>query len=207
MKIIPISVELLDIPTEPIYAYRRIEEAGRTCYKSENKNNDVKLTESFIRGLIKSGHTSVLEHLNISFRIVCDRGTSHQLVRHRHIAVSQQSTRYVSSESGIEVIKPLSLCEGTPGYDIWVDSIKSSEKGYANLMKCDMVDKDLARSVLPLCTKTELVITTNAREWRQIIKQRSSPHAHENIRLVANMLLAELCKYYPVVFEDLKKGD
>ena len=204
VRVVPIGVELLniDIPDYTLKSYKLIEEAGRTCYKSENKNNSRELTESFIRGLIKSGHTSVLEHLSISARIICDRGTSHQLVRHRHIAVSQQSTRYVSSEP-LEVIKPISLKEGTDAYAKWLIAMFETSQTYAKLMDLG-VGKDIARSVLPICTKTELVITANAREWRHIIEQRSSKHAHENIREVSKLLLDELMGILPVLFEDLE---
>ena len=202
MKITPISVEMLEKPKSPITAYRRIEEAGRTCYKSHNKNNSEDITKSFIRGLIKSGHTSVLEHLNISFRIICDRGTSHQLVRHRHIAISQQSTRYVDSKD-LEVIKPPSLEKGSESYNIWLSAVEKIEQNYNSLLT-ESGQKDTARAILPLCTKTELVITANAREWRHIIAQRSSQQAHENIRCLSKLILDELCKHYPVIFEDLR---
>ena len=205
IKQVPISVELLNI-NQPYYtlkSYKLIEEAGRTCYKSENKNNSIEITESFIKGLIKSGHTSVLEHLTVSARIVCDRGTSHQLVRHRHIAVSQQSTRYVTSEP-LEVIKPLSLDDNSLGYARWLKSVNDASENYSRLMEIG-AGKDVARSTLPICTKTELVVTTNVREWRHIIRQRSSKHAHENIREVARLLLDEFMEVLPVIFEDLKE--
>ena len=145
IKQVPISVELLNI-NQPYYtlkSYKLIEEAGRTCYKSENKNNSIEITESFIKGLIKSGHTSVLEHLTVSARIVCDRGTSHQLVRHRHIAVSQQSTRYVTSEP-LEVIKPLSLDDNSLGYARWLKSVNDASENYSRLMEIG-AGKDVAR--------------------------------------------------------------
>ena len=205
MKIVPISVELLNTGccNYTNKSYKLIEEAGRTCYKSENKGDCLDLTKSFIRGLIKSGHTSVLEHLTVSARIVCDRGTSHQLVRHRHIAVSQQSTRYVSSED-LEVIKPISLEPASLEYARWLLSVEEDETNYNRLLELG-ADKDIARSVLPLCTKTELVISANIREWRHIIEQRSSKHAHENIREVARLLLDEFMEVLPVLFEDFEE--
>ena len=205
IKQVPISVELLNINQihYTLKSYKLIEEAGRTCYKSDNKNNSIEITESFIKGLIKSGHTSVLEHLTVSARIICDRGTSHQLVRHRHIAVSQQSTRYVTSEP-LEVIKPLSLDKSSLGYAKWLKSVNDASENYSSLLEIG-VGKDIARSTLPICTKTELVVTTNIREWRHIIQQRSSKHAHENIREVARLLLDEFMEALPVIFEDLKE--
>ena len=212
IKQVPISVELLNINQihYTLKSYKLIEEAGRTCYKSENKNNSIeitesliKITESFIKGLIKSGHTSVLEHLTVSARIICDRGTSHQLVRHRHIAVSQQSTRYVTSEP-LEVIKPLSLDKSSLGYAKWLKSVNDASENYSSLLEIG-VGKDIARSTLPICTKTELVITTNIREWRHIIQQRRSKYAHENAREVARQLLILFYSELPALFEDLKE--
>lgn len=205
IKQVPISVELLNIDQihYTLESYKLIEEAGRTCYKSENKNNSIEITESFIKGLIKSGHTSVLEHLNVSARIICDRGTSHQLVRHRHIAVSQQSTRYVTSEP-LEVIKPLSLDKGSLGYARWLKSVNDASENYSSLLELG-AGKDIARSTLPICTKTELVITANVREWRHIIQQRSSKYAHENAREVARQLLILFYSELPALFEDLKE--
>ena len=205
IKQVPISVELLNINQlyYTLKSYKLIEEAGRTCYKSENKNNSIETTESFIKGLIKSGHTSVLEHLTVSARIICDRGTSHQLVRHRHIAVSQQSTRYVTSEP-LEVIKPLSLDDNSLGYARWLKSVNDASENYSSLLEIG-VGKDIARSTLPICAKTELVITTNIREWRHIIQQRSSKYAHENVREVARQLLILLYSELPALFEDLKE--
>ena len=59
-----------------------LERAGRTCYRSEDRIGDG-TAESFIRGIIRRGHESVIEHASVSARIICDRSTSHQLVRHR----------------------------------------------------------------------------------------------------------------------------
>ena len=72
---------------------KHIEKAGRVCYKSENNiSNDS--AEKFIRNILKRGHESVIEHASITFKIVCDRGVSHEIVRHRIASYSQESTRY-----------------------------------------------------------------------------------------------------------------
>jgi len=86
-----------------------LEEAGRTCYKSEDritKNS----ADDFIRMIIDRGHETVLEHASISVRIVCDRGVSHEIVRHRLASYSQESTRYCDySGNGIQLIHPPGL--------------------------------------------------------------------------------------------------
>ena len=92
MKIINPSVQLEDeIDGQAIL--KKLERIGRTCYKSEN-NITEDSAERFIQNIIKSGHESVLEHVNISVRVICDRGVTHELVRHRIASYSQESTRY-----------------------------------------------------------------------------------------------------------------
>jgi thymidylate synthase (FAD) len=75
---------------------QHIENAGRTCYKSEGKNPEcnVEKTKKFVGGIIKRGHHSVIEHCNITVRFITNRGCTHELVRHRLAAYSQESTRY-----------------------------------------------------------------------------------------------------------------
>ena len=81
MKIIEPSVELVD-DFDAAAVMSKIERAGRVCYKSE-ANIKPESAEKFIRGIIKRGHESVIEHACVSFKIICDRGVTHELVRHR----------------------------------------------------------------------------------------------------------------------------
>ena len=101
---------------------KHIEKVGRTCYKSEDKITS-KSAKEFVASLIKRGHESVIEHANVSVRFVVDRGVSHELVRHRLCAFSQESTRYVNySRKGIEFILPP-----------WVTDIPLGEYGLSNV--------------------------------------------------------------------------
>jgi thymidylate synthase (FAD) len=70
-----------------------IERAGRVCYKSEDRITD-ESAEAFVRGIIKRGHDAVIEHATATFHIICDRGVSHETVRHRLASFCQESTRY-----------------------------------------------------------------------------------------------------------------
>ena len=85
---------------------QKLELAGRTAYKSEDKIT----TDSagrFIRTLVDRGHESVIEHVNISVKFVCDRGVTHELVRHRLVSYTQESTRYCNySQKGVTFIEP-----------------------------------------------------------------------------------------------------
>ena len=71
---------------------KTIESIGRICYKSENKiteDSDI----AFAEKIIKNGHESVIEHISVTVKFICDRGISHELVRHRLSSFSQESTR------------------------------------------------------------------------------------------------------------------
>ena len=92
MNIIEPGFEVLD-DLDGRRMLRKIEAAGRICYKSEENITDGS-AEIFVRSILKNGHESVIEHEKISIRVVCDRGVSHEIVRHRIASYSQESTRY-----------------------------------------------------------------------------------------------------------------
>lgn len=208
MKIIKPSVELINAPSyETLMA--TIEAAGRTCYKSESKISEGS-AEKFIRGIIKRGHEAVIEHGSLSVRFVCDRGVSHEIVRHRLAAYCQESTRYCNYSKGdfggeITVIKPIYLAEDTPVYRIWKRSCETAEIAYFDLLNEGCTAQE-ARAVLPNSLKTEVVMTADIREWRHFIKLRNSPAAHPQMREVAGMLAVLFKDNYPVFFEDIEVG-
>ena len=106
MKIIEPSVELAE-DFDAAAVMRKIERAGRVCYKSEANITDDSAGK-FIRGIIKRGHESVIEHATVSFKIICDRGVTHELVRHRiGASYSQESTRYcVAGDMKLSTVNP-----------------------------------------------------------------------------------------------------
>jgi thymidylate synthase (FAD) len=150
MKIIDPSFELID-PPGYMAVLDKIEAAGRVCYRSEPKGNP----EAFVRRIIRSGHLSVCEHCNLTAKIICDRGISHELVRHRLASYSQESTRYANYSKDkfgneITVIKPCFYGRGTPSYERWLLSCLESEAAYLDLLKIRYPPKpEEARSVLP----------------------------------------------------------
>lgn len=81
MKIINPYTEILT-PLDGQAILRHIELCGRVCYKSEDKITDTSAAK-FVAGIIKRGHEAVLEHFDITVKFVCDRGVSHEIVRHR----------------------------------------------------------------------------------------------------------------------------
>jgi thymidylate synthase (FAD) len=183
-----------------------IEQAGRTCYKSENKITQDSARQ-FVQRLLHSGHHSVIEHINVTVRFICDRGVSHELVRHRLASYSQESTRYANyskSKFGGEltVIRPLFWAEDSPQYLRWFAAVKHAEKAYMQLIELGATPEQ-ARTVLPNSLKTEVVMTCNLREWRNVLNLRCSKAAHPQIREIMVPLLSELKEKIPVVFDDL----
>lgn len=195
---------VVEYAPEPEWLMLFLERCARTCYKSEgNISNGT--ASKLIKKVIERGHESVLEHSSISIRFICDRGVSHELVRHRLASFSQESTRYVrysGDNEGNELtfIRPCFFPEGSQAYEIWLDSITSSEENYMKLLDSG-AKPEQARSVLCHSLKTEIVVTANIREWRHILKLRCSPKAHPQMRQIMNPLLAELQSQYNVLFD------
>lgn len=184
-----------------------IERDGRTCYKSEDKITEGSSRE-FVRMIIKRGHESVLEHVSVSVRFICDRGVSHEIVRHRIASYSQESTRYCNygKAGGIQVIIPtrsLSDAQYESVEKLWSKSVKASERAYLKMIELG-VSPQIARSVLPTCLKTELVMTANLREWRHFFKLRTAKAAHPQMREVAICAFDRMKAMIPVVFDDIQ---
>ena len=204
MKIIEPSVALINPPS---YAsvLNTVEMAGRVCYKSEHKI-EYGSAEKFIRNVIKRGHEAVIEHASVTVRFICDRGVSHEIVRHRLASYCQESTRYCNygkSDFGSEItfIKPCYLNEYSDAYFVWSEAVKECEGAYFELLNNGCTAQE-ARAVLPNSLKTEVVMTANMREWRHFFRLRTAPGAHPQMREVADMALHLLKKNYPVFFED-----
>lgn len=205
MKIIKPSVEIMTaINGNDII--KRIEKIGRVCYKSEEKITN-ESSYKFVRDILDKGHESVIEHEVISIRFICDRGVSHEIVRHRIASYSQESTRYCNYSANkfgkeITVIKPLFWEEGSVEYDTWYNAMQRSEQTYIKLVQMGAKPQE-ARSILPNSLKTEIVVTMNLREWRHFFKLRTAINAHPQMREVAYMALEKLKKEIPIIFDDI----
>ena len=208
MKVITSSYEILtDISNSKETILKPIERAARTCYKSENNiTEDSCLT--LCKSLIERGHEAAIEHSQLSVKFIVDRGISHELVRHRLASFCQSSTRYCNYSKDkfgneITVIAPEELMPVlTPQYNIWLQSCKQSEKAYFDLLSCG-VKPEIARNVLPTSLMTEIVVTANIREWRTILRLRSSCFAHPQMRSLMRKLLDELKLKIPILFDDI----
>lgn len=213
MLLVKPSAEILYINTE---ALQLIEAAGRTCYKSEDKIT-IDSAPKFAEMILKRGHDSVVEHASATVRFICDRGVTHEIVRHRIASYSQESTRYCDYNGGHVAFVIPPWCEDiAPGeYELlnqpmscsleslgWFAAMESAEEYYKNLRSRGWRPEQ-ARSVLPNSLKTEIVMTANLREWRHFFKLRTSAAAHPQMREVAIPLLAAMKVRIPVIFDGL----
>ncbi len=154
-----------------------IERAARVCYRS---NNSGRLYDQ----LIKSGHTSVLEHSSISFLVTCSRACSHQLVRHRiGCSYSQESQRYCNYEN--------------KGFD-FIDYDGINEEYLESVVveyKKNVGRAEIKRMVLPNCTATRVFVTMNIRALLWFFELRCSSKAQSEIREIANSLKTQYERY------------
>ncbi|WP_294342529.1 FAD-dependent thymidylate synthase [uncultured Clostridium sp.] len=207
MKIIDPYVELeSEINGEDIL--RTIEKVGRVCYKSEDRITE-ESAKRFVESLMKRGHESVIEHISLSVRIVCDRGVTHEIVRHRVASYAQESTRYCNYgkdkfDNELTFINPCfwSDVEDIDKKNIWINTMENIEKQYLELLKLGATPEE-ARSILPNSLKTEIIVTMNLREWRHFFKLRTSKAAHPQMRQVAIMILKIFKEKIPVIFDDI----
>ncbi len=212
------SFEILTPVNELQAQLLRIEKAGRTCYQSEVKEITEETATKFIRMLIKNGHESVLEHSNVTVQFNnVSRGFTHEMVRHRLASFSQESTRYVDyykAGEGPDLERFQLKCIVPPHHDenervLLEDGRELSisemftecEKFYRALRKHGWQPQD-ARQVLPIGTKSQIVVTANFREWRHIFHLRTQRAAHWEIRMVLGDLLEKFQELIPAVFDD-----
>lgn len=187
------------------------EMAGRLCYASSNKISETSY-ERFIKAIIMSGHTSVLEHASIGVILKIDRGVTHELVRHRHTAYSMESTRWCLYSADkfngqITFVRPV----------FWMDDSDPNNKTLMEMWEKDMYDAEAkymdmiergakaeqARGVLPHSIKANIAVTANLREWRQIFALRCAKDSHPQMREIMLLLLDDFYTRVPVVFDDI----
>jgi len=195
-----------------------IERAGRTCYQSAVGLPTEKSAEKFTEMIISRGHESVLEHSTMTVAFDgCSRGFTHELVRHRLASFSQESTRYVDytrpdeidlDRFELKVVCPPhkdpdeKLFVGEEGEYSFRDIANCIEGFYRGLRKAGWEPED-ARQILPIGTRSRIVVTANFREWRHIFKLRTAPEAHWEIRSVMTKLMHEARGKVPVVFDEI----
>lgn len=205
MKIIEPSFEILT-PIDRQSILKQIERVARTCYKSEDKITD-ESAPKMMKSLIARHHLAMLEHAIVSVKFICDRGVSHEIVRHRIASYAQESTRYCNYGSDkhgneITVIKPWFFEEGTLEYLAWLSVCEYAEYQYMELLSRGCTPQE-ARSVLPNSLKTEIVVTMNLREWIHFFNLRAigtTGAPHPQMKQIALPLLKTFADALPEIY-------
>ena len=222
MNILKAGFEILTPISEGgIEELKHIEKIGRVCYKSEGKiTEDGESAKKFVKMLIDRGHEAMIEHSSLSVKFVVDRGVSHELVRHRIASFAQESTRYVNYSlekfgneiNVIDIRNGIYLDNKMKNMDSdtisaimgeWCLAMEDAEKHYMKMIELGATPQ-IARSVLPNSTKTEITISANYREWRNFFKLRVPNTAHPQMREVTIPLLKELKCRLPIIFDDIE---
>jgi len=174
--------------------------AGRVCYKSNKEGGEVE----FLRARIAQGHESLIEHGSVTVLFVTDRGITHELVRHRLASFSQESTRYVNYSGHLQFIRPHGYFLWKPiDRKMWYNAMAQVEARYTSLIRSGRKPEE-ARSVLPNSIATRIVMTANMREWRHVLRLRTSKPAHPQMRELMSKLLSKFRNYWPVLVEDIE---
>ena len=191
MKIINAGYEFIT-PIDGVTILKRIELAGRTCYKSEDKITDDSAIK-FAQNIIKRGHEAVLEHCSFTVKFIVDRGVSHEIVRHRMASYCQESSRYCDYSKDkfgneITVIKPCFWDDDSELYMDWKSAMRTAESHYFDLLQHGATPQE-ARAVLPNALKTEIVMTANCVEFDHFFNLRSKGTTgapHPDMKVVAD---------------------
>lgn len=210
---LPLIETYMETSWEANTAEDLIEFAGRRCYESFDKPNPkTRENADYIRNIIRQGHESVLEHVNVSLHISgVSRALTHELIRHRHFSYSQHSQRFVNEENAAFVVPP-ALRGNTKAIKIFEEATAQAVESYRDLVAALEAQglprkqvREAARSVLPNATETAIVVTGNLRAFRDFLPKRLSPAADREIREFSFAVLDELSTAFPVVFEDINE--
>lgn len=208
---------------------KRIERAARNCYKSEDKiTEDGESAIAICKMLVKRGHTAMLEHGGLLAVIIkSNRGLTHELVRHRLASYAQESTRYCNyskdkHDKELTIILPLEFEKyaamnlevmldyesllnypiGKQMYLVWLRHMNHCEQAYLKMIELNATPQ-IARGVLPIDVKSDIIISANPTEWRHILRLRTTTAAHPQIRAIMRGILKQFHKDMPVIFDDL----
>jgi thymidylate synthase (FAD) len=204
MIISQLEAHITDVPNRDagIQLLKKIEYITRVSHRTEDRITE-DTYDRFLRSVVLThGDFSVIEHASVSVEAELDRGVSHEWVRHRIAAYTQESTRFVnySKKSGIRVIQPQFKTEISRKR--WIAHMLDAETNYLALLDAGE-PPEIARSVLPTCTATKLVATYNLRMWRHFFIMRTSKETHPQMKAVTIPLLAEFQQKIPILYEDI----
>jgi len=182
---------------------RRIETFARISHRSEDRQTDDSW-ERFIQAVVlQHADWSVTEHCSATVIFRLDRGVTHELVRHRIGAYTQESTRFVNyGNKEIEFIIP-EFADNEMAFKSWQNSVMEAETSYKLLLKYGAAPQ-IARSVLPNATASTIAVTYNLRNWRHVFMMRTTKETHPDLRRVMIPLLQEFKQRVPLLYDDVE---
>jgi len=183
------NVELVYITPN---AAQKIENIACVCYDSE-PTEDCKI----FKGCMKSGHMSVAEHSDITFKVTCSRACSHQLVRHRTGKFTQRSQRYCK-EDGFDYYIPQSIANDRQALEIYNDVIHNIQANYKWLLDMGVEAED-ARYILPNACETTIFITMDFRNFFHFLNERLCTRAQKEIRDIAKEMAKLAVEACPII--------
>lgn len=196
------QVKLLSHTPEP---EKVVAAAARLCYSPRSAGEIMEdlspqETQAFLNKLLDLGHSSPLEHASFTFAIDgVSRSLSHQLVRHRiGVSFSQKSQRYVK-EKAFDYIIPPSIAQDPALKEEFEEIIRYLQGKYNHLLSQGVQAED-ARAILPNACATNLVVTMNGRSLHHFFQLRCCLRAQEEIRRLAELMLAEVRQVAPILF-------
>lgn len=184
---------------------RFIEQQARISHRSEDKQTHDSWERFITAVVLQHGDWSVVEHASLTVVFRVDRGVSHELVRHRMLSPTQESTRFCNyaKKGELEFIKPALFAANTPWE--WYQALGEAERGYLEMVKGGTRPQE-ARSVLPNALATTISCTSNLRNWRHVLLMRTTRETHPDMRQVMEPLLAELKQKIPLIYQDIEAG-
>lgn len=195
--------------------------AGRACYQSWSKPKPSTATNAgFLRHLLEVGHLSVLEHGTASLYLRgVSRAAAHEVLRHRHLSISELSPRHVPAD-GAHVVAPAAVAEDPEAAALFARAADAARAAHDELLAAlaargaegttetlrHKQARQAALALLPGATETQLVVTGNYRAWRHFIAARATDLADLEVRAIAVACLHELQLAAPHVFADFEVG-
>ena len=188
-----IEVQLISYTPDPVKA---IETAASTCYDSQPTQGKI------MRHCYKSGHHSVLEFADFSFKITgVSRALTHQLVRHRVASYAQRSQRYCK-EDGFNTVTPASVKRNPEALEKYEATIEQIKAVYSELLSMGIPPED-ARMLLPNACCTEICVKMNLRELIHFCNERMCTCAQWEIRKLAKKMAEAAISVEPMLADYL----
>ena len=187
-----------------IQLLRKIEYCARVSHRSEEAMTDSSWHRFLTAVVLQHGDWSVTEHGTVTVDAIVDRGVTHEWVRHRLGAYTQESTRFCNyGKSGeIKAIVPFEIVPDGEELRSWIRSISDAELEYLRLLKAGYTPQ-IARSVLPNALASRLITTFNLRQWRHFFLMRTCKEAHPQMKEVTIPLLVQFKERIPLLYDDI----